>query len=232
MFGPFLIIGSIAGRFFGTVFQELFEIKNVGRYAMAGAAALSATSTKFLAMTLVIIETTGDLNIAIPIMITVMFSFGTGNLFAKSFFYSTIELRKLPYVPKLMRAEIYNLEVRDIMQKPKIYLHAHSTFFEVFEFLARGKNICLADYIPVTLDLNDMTFVGTVKTENLKNYFLKQIKLHKRRKKSMWILQMKIMLRMYNNLDEEVIIRFLSTIKIFIGNCGWKGNVQASEIGT
>ena len=199
---------------------------------MAGAAALSATSTKFLAMTLVIIETTGDLNIAIPIMITVMFSFGTGNLFAKSFFYSTIELRKLPYVPKLMREEIYNLEVRDIMQKPKIYLHSHSTFFEVFEFLARGKNICLADYIPVTLDLNDMTFVGTVKTENLKNYFLQQIKLYKRKKKSMWIVQMKIMLRMYNNLDEEVILDFISHIQNILGNSRWKRDVQTSEIGT
>lgn len=204
VFGPFMIIGSIAGRLFGRIFEEIFDIKHLGRFAMAGAAALSATSTRFLAMTLVIIELTGDLNIVFPIMITVLFSFGTGNLFTKSFFYSTIELRKLPYVPKLMREEIYNLEVRDVMQKPRIYLHANSTFFDVFEFLARGKNICLADYIPITVDLNNMTFVGTVKTENLINYFLKQIKAHRKPKIAKWILQTKIMLREFQNLDEEV----------------------------
>lgn len=185
--------------------RYLFRLIFIFRFAMAGAAALSATSTRFLAMTLVIIELTGDLNIVFPIMITVMFSFGTGNMFTKSFFYSTIELRKLPYVPKLMREEIYSLKVRDIMQKPKIYLHSNTTFFDVFEFLARGKNICLADYIPVTMDLNDMTFVGTIKTENLKIYFLKQLKLYQRTTaKGMWAKQIKVLLQVYSKLDEEV----------------------------
>ena len=204
VFGPFMIIGSILGRLFGEIFNQSFEINEIGRFAIAGAAAISATSTKFLAMTLVIIELTGDLNIVFPIMVTVLFSFGTGNLFTKSFFYSTIELRKLPYVPKLMREEIYKQKVKDIMQKPRVYLHSNSTFFDIFEFLARGKNICLADYIPVTLDIKDMTFVGTIKTENLKNYFLKELKLFQRKARGVWIQQTRALLQVYSNLDEEV----------------------------
>ncbi len=204
VFGPFMIMGSILGRIFGEIAHVSFGIENIGRFAIAGAAAISATSTRFLAMTLVVIELTGDLNIVFPIMVTVLFSFATGNLFAKSFFYSTIELRKLPYVPKLMKEEIYNQKVRVIMQKPKIYLHSNSTFFDIFEFLARGKNICLADYIPVTLDLKDMTFVGTVKTENLKNYFMNELKLYKRVAKGSWIKQAHVLLNIYSELDEEV----------------------------
>jgi len=212
-----MILGAILGRFFGMTISSILPITNIGRYSIAGAAALSATATRFLAMTLVIIELTQDIRIAFPIMITVLFSFATGNLFTKTFFYSTIEWRKLPYVPKLMRKEIYKMKVRNIMQKPKIYLHAKSSFFDVFEFFARGKNICLADYIPVTVDLKDMTFVGTVKTDNLKSYFLEELKMYRRKAQGKWIRQTVYLMKSYAEIDEEVYITlYFSHINLII----------------
>lgn len=91
------------------------------------------------------------------------------------------------------------------MQKPKIYLHGKSSFFDVFEFFARGKNISLADYIPVTVDLNDMTFVGTVKTDNLRAYFLEELRLYRRKANGKWIKQSIFLMKSYSEIDEEVI---------------------------
>lgn len=168
-------------------------------------------------MTVLIIEVTEDINIVFLVMIAVLFAYGTGNLFTKSFFYSTIELRKLPYVSKLMKDRIYKMKAKDIVQSPKVYLHSSSTFNDIFNFITTGENICVADYIPVVLDEKDYTLYGIVKTENLIKYFKDELKRNTNiNKKSAWIGKLEILLKIYTFLDEEVLVLFYSFQNILI----------------
>lgn len=211
VFGPFMMMGCVVGRLYGEICRYLFSTEQIGRFAIAGAAAFSATSTKFLAMTLVVVELTQDINIVFPIMITVLFAFGVGSFFTKSYFFSTIELRKLPYLPKLMNEEVYKKKAKDILQIPKIFLNGNTNFADIFEYLSRGKNICLGDYIPVTLNLKNMKLVGVVKTENLIRYFKKELKnFEKKYSTCIWVSKMMVLMKSYLKLEEEVIfIHFL-----------------------
>ncbi len=154
-------------------------------------------------MTILIVEITEDMNIVFLIMIAVLFAYGTGNLFTKSFFYSTIEMRKLPYVSKLMKDQIYKMKAKDIVQIPKVYLHSNSTFNHIFNYLTTAENICIADYIPVVLDEKDYTLFGVVKTENLIKYFKNETKSNINNQKSPWVGKLEILLSIYNFLDEE-----------------------------
>ena len=204
VFGPFVMMGALLGRAYGEFLFLYFGVTEIGKFSILGAAAVSAMSTRFLAMTLMVLELTGDINLAFPLLVTVLCAYGTGNFFTKSFFYSTIELRKLPYVPKLMKDRIYNMKAKDIIQKPKVYLHSNSTFHGILEYLTVAENICIADYIPVVLDENDNTLFGIIKTENLIKYFRNEVKNLGATKQYIWLEKLEVLLRIYGFLDEEV----------------------------
>jgi len=156
-------------------------------------------------MTILIVEITEDVNIVFLIMIAVLFAYGTGNLFTKSFFYSTIELKKMPYVSKLMKDQVYKMKAKDINQNPKVYLHSNSTFNDIFTYLTTAENICIADYIPVVLDEKDYTLFGIMKTENIIKYFKNELKANTNiNHKSAWVGKIEILLSIYTFLDEEV----------------------------
>jgi H+/Cl- antiporter ClcA len=52
------------------------------------------------------IETTKDANISFPVLLTTIFSYGVANSFTNSY---TIELGRFPFVPKLMKTKIYEV---------------------------------------------------------------------------------------------------------------------------
>lgn len=82
-----------------------------------------------------LLESLQNLDLSNKVIITTMFSFGVSNLLSKSFLYSTIELKKLPFVPKLMKRSVYEQEVQEIVGPFKVYLHLDSSIQSVFEFL-------------------------------------------------------------------------------------------------
>ena len=162
-------------------------------------------------MTILIVEITEDVNIVFLIMIAVLFAYGTGNLFTKSFFYSTIEMKKMPYVSKLMKDQVYKMKAKDIAQNPKVYLHSNSTYNDIFIYITTAENICIADYIPVVLDEKDYTLFGIVKTENLIKYFRNELKANTNiNHKSAWVGKLEILMSIYTFLDEEVIFNIFS----------------------
>ena len=165
-------------------------------------------------MTILIVEITEDVNIVFLIMIAVLFAYGTGNLFTKSFFYSTIEMKKMPYVSKLMKDQVYKMKAKDIAQNPKVYLHSNSTYNDIFIYITTAENICIADYIPVVLDEKDYTLFGIVKTENLIKYFRNELKANTNiNHKSAWVGKLEILMSIYTFLDEEVIFNIFSKFK-------------------
>ena len=143
---PFIVLGSLIGRLYVELLALRVPISQIGRFSVAGAAALSATSTRFLSMSILLLEITQDFSMLYPILITVAVSFGIGGLFSKTYFYSTIELRDLPYVPKLMNKQVYKMKVKDIMEIPSFFLHSNSTLADVFNYLVKGIKLIIFYY--------------------------------------------------------------------------------------
>ena len=46
VFGPFMMMGAILGRVYGESMSILFGVTNIAKFAVAGAAAVSAMSTR------------------------------------------------------------------------------------------------------------------------------------------------------------------------------------------
>ena len=46
VFGPFVLMGALVGRVYGEFMREFFGVTEIGKFAVAGAAALSAMSTR------------------------------------------------------------------------------------------------------------------------------------------------------------------------------------------
>lgn len=47
VFGPFVIMGALVGRVYGEALSYFFGVTEIGKFAVAGAAALSAMSTRY-----------------------------------------------------------------------------------------------------------------------------------------------------------------------------------------
>jgi len=46
VFGPFVLMGAVLGRVYGEIMRHIFGVTNIGKFAVAGAAAVSAMSTR------------------------------------------------------------------------------------------------------------------------------------------------------------------------------------------
>lgn len=47
VFGPFMLLGAVLGRAYGESLSLFFGVTNIGKFAVAGSAAVSAMSTRF-----------------------------------------------------------------------------------------------------------------------------------------------------------------------------------------
>lgn len=158
-------------------------------------------------MTVLIVELTEDVNIIFLIMVTVLFAYGTGNLFTKSFFSSNIELRKLPFSSKLMHQEIYVRTAQQIMTPPTILLTFQSNFEDIYKILTNSEALCLGDFLPVIKTKDDFLFVGTVKIVNMIKYLKSELKSfcliapHQP-----WMNKLQMLIEIYLFIEEEVFL--------------------------
>jgi len=170
---------------------------------------VTAVTTRFLCMTVLIVELTEDVNIIFLIMITVLFAYGTGNLFTKSFFSSNIELRKLPFGSKLMKNEIYIKSAQQIMTQPEIFLTSQSKLEDIYQILTTCENLCLGDFLPVVQSKDNFKFMGTVKIVNMIKYMKSELKSFSLLSYQPWMNRLQTLLEIYHFLEEEVNFFFL-----------------------
>ena len=92
------------------------------------------------------------------------------------------------------------------MEKSHVFVHSNSSLICIFEFLTQGENICISDYIPVTLDNENKTMIGVIKIENLINYLRKETMINSVDNSvySTWSNLISVLLQIYSELDEEV----------------------------
>ncbi|XP_017490317.1 PREDICTED: H(+)/Cl(-) exchange transporter 7-like [Rhagoletis zephyria] len=131
LFIPGLLLGAAWGRLFGLVLSHLFTEQAwicPGKFALIGASAsLGGIVRMTISLTVIIIETTGNLSFGLPIMITVIIAKWVGDLFTESVYDIHIELSRVPFLswePPTNSARVYASEV---MHKPVVSLKTTET---------------------------------------------------------------------------------------------------------
>lgn len=101
LFVPTILMGSAYGRLIGQFLMGLFpdsEIK-AGTYALIGSTALLGGTTRMtISLTVILLETTNNIEYLLPIMLVLMISKWVGDFLNISIYDQTIELRKIPFV--------------------------------------------------------------------------------------------------------------------------------------
>lgn len=170
IFGPPFDIGAAAGRWFAEIggILGLFNPIAKGAYGVAGSAACVTCVVRSIAPIAVVMEMTFQIKYAVPITITVLFSYLVGNLFSMSFFDVSLYLRKLPVMASLMSKENYEKTAGDLMLTNYPVVFNDSTHRGIFETFLRMGSINKALMLPI-ID-SEGILVGAVKIELLLKY--------------------------------------------------------------
>ncbi|ESO89755.1 hypothetical protein LOTGIDRAFT_124505, partial [Lottia gigantea] len=106
---PMLLIGSLYGRIIGLVMVSLFGVHtdpnsywvwmDPGAFALIGAASFfGGVSRLTLAVTVIMMELTNDVQVLLPVMVAVMVGKWIGDFFTHPIFHAHLELKCIPFL--------------------------------------------------------------------------------------------------------------------------------------
>eukprot|EP00096_Caligus_rogercresseyi_P000557 TRINITY_DN11013_c0_g1_i1.p1 TRINITY_DN11013_c0_g1~~TRINITY_DN11013_c0_g1_i1.p1 ORF type:complete len:413 (-),score=60.94 TRINITY_DN11013_c0_g1_i1:383-1447(-) len=140
VFVPSILIGCTWGRALGEFLVRYVTFvdwgEDVGRFALFGAAAqLSGNVRMMVSLTLIIIESTGNLTYSFPLVIVCMVAKYTGDYFNDGLYDVHSELSGVPYLPWQPPVNYRLLTARDIMTSPVCVLELKSSLEYVLNVL-------------------------------------------------------------------------------------------------
>ncbi|XP_064610554.1 chloride channel protein C-like [Liolophura sinensis] len=135
---PMLYIGALYGRIIGQVLVTLFSVHSEdsgywawmdpGAFALIGAASFfGGVSRLTLAVTVIMMELTNDVQFLLPIMVSVMVSKWVGDFFTHPLYHALLELKCIPFLDQdptnivINKKQTVSLELftaRDVMASP------------------------------------------------------------------------------------------------------------------
>lgn len=103
LFVPSLTVGATFGRLIGRLVHQFLRaigsdiVISLSSYSVVGAAASLGGSTRMtISICVLVMETTGSLQLIVPIMVAVMVSKAVGDFFGKGIYDTHIEIRGAP----------------------------------------------------------------------------------------------------------------------------------------
>jgi chloride channel 2 len=159
------VMGAGFGRLFGEVLN-LFLADKVypPGYAVLGAAAWAASTTRSFSMILIMLEMTGQLTYLVPTMMTVAFAIATANLFTDSIYDIMIKVRNLPYLALPDAYTRQNVLAYNIMNTNVDAVTTESTLAEIKQLLKTRNH----DVFPVIDNHENRLLLGEVNRKHLK----------------------------------------------------------------
>jgi len=126
LFVPGILSGAIYGRVAGTALVSLLSFQrhaSIGTYALVGAASmLGGISRLCIALTVILVECTGDIQLTVPLTVAVLFARWSANLFNEGLYDIHIELNKFPFLPYAPPRETSTLRVSSVMTRDPMVL--------------------------------------------------------------------------------------------------------------
>ncbi|ETV72897.1 hypothetical protein, variant 1 [Aphanomyces astaci] len=100
VFVPCILVGAALGRVAGRwMHSDELNFVNLSTYALVGAAAVMGGVTRMtISLAIILLEATGDLQYALPLMMALMPARWVGNLFSEGLYEVHIHCRRLPFL--------------------------------------------------------------------------------------------------------------------------------------
>uniref|UniRef100_A0A182JKB0 Chloride channel protein n=1 Tax=Anopheles atroparvus TaxID=41427 RepID=A0A182JKB0_ANOAO len=125
IFIPTLLIGAAWGRLTASFVVLAFPASSAfvapGKYALIGAAAqLGGVVRMTLSLSVILLETTGNIGFILPIMLTLMCAKWSGDYFNEGIYDTQIRASGVPMLPWHVEPEFQQLSARHIMAQPVV----------------------------------------------------------------------------------------------------------------
>lgn len=145
VFVPTLLVGAAYGRLWGHVLNGLFpgNVADAGTYALVGAAAITGGVTRItISMTIIMLETAGNMTYLLPLMVTFIAARYSGNAIDVGLYDLFIQINELPFIVNSLRnLGLLNYSpVSEIMSSPVKVLNIHEKVGEVYKILTETKH--------------------------------------------------------------------------------------------
>ncbi|XP_044758557.1 H(+)/Cl(-) exchange transporter 7 [Coccinella septempunctata] len=139
LFIPTLLTGAAWGRLVSMGLTNIFPdsaIAQPGKYALIGAAAqLGGVVRMTISLTVIIMETTGDISFALPLIITLIAAKWTGDFFNEGIYDTYIQLSGVPLLPWEPPPLTHNIYASEVMSHPVVTLKCVENVGHIVELL-------------------------------------------------------------------------------------------------
>jgi H+/Cl- antiporter ClcA len=104
IFMPCILVGCAYGRVYGIILEHWFpDNPNIHgqSYSIIGAAAMLSGSTRLTySLAVIMLETTQNVNLFLPILFSLFASYGAGSVFNKSLYIGALRSKNIPVLEK------------------------------------------------------------------------------------------------------------------------------------
>ena len=122
VFTPMFTTGAVLGRLYGDLLDIGLGTERVGLYSLLGAACLAGSVTHTLSVSVIIFELTGQIQYMNYMLLAVLISFGVAHFLSPSIYDVFLRLKRLPYLPSIMKASLYRKNASDVMRTTFLYI--------------------------------------------------------------------------------------------------------------
>ncbi|KAJ8964402.1 hypothetical protein NQ314_004939 [Rhamnusium bicolor] len=166
LFIPTLLTGAAWGRLVSIgmcyVFPETLD--HPGKYALIGAAAqLGGVVRMTISLTVIIMETTGNITFALPLILTLIAAKWTGDFFNEGIYDTLIQLSGVPLLPWEPPPLVHNIYASEVMSHPVVTLRCVENVGHIVELLRLTTYNGFPVVDPPLTDQNEVTTYGRIR---------------------------------------------------------------------
>ncbi|VEN38135.1 unnamed protein product [Callosobruchus maculatus] len=167
LFIPTLLTGAAWGRLVSITLYYIFPnvaLVHPGKYALIGAAAqLGGVVRMTLSLTVIIMETTGNITFALPLIITLIAAKWTGDFFNEGIYDTLIQLSGVPFLPWEPPPLVHNIYASEVMSHPVITLKCVENVGHIVELLRLTSYNGFPVVDPPLSDQSEVTTYGRIR---------------------------------------------------------------------
>ncbi len=139
IFIPCLLVGAAWGRLFASFMQLAFPhatFIDPGKYALVGAAAqLGGTVRMTISLAVILVETTGNIWFALPIILTLTTSKWIGDYFNEGIYDTQILMSKVPFLSWHAPEKFQNMKAKKIMSEQVVTVRMKESVEYIIDIL-------------------------------------------------------------------------------------------------
>jgi chloride channel 7 len=140
LFIPTLLAGATYGRIWGHFLNRIASgsVADAGTYALVGAAALNGGVTRItISMTIIMLETTGNMTYLLPLMLTFICARYSANAISTGLYNILIYVKDIPYIRDNVKSLglLNHVAVSEIMAQPVVTLNLSEKVEVIYKIL-------------------------------------------------------------------------------------------------